>query len=275
MNGYWDETVHEKAQGAAGNITDEYLDALGALWDRLTSTSSTHYANPGAAFYDYSLMNDEHSDGSPAPGDAEVARLCHHVGVMAGMDYGLFGSSASPWDPFGPDGLDAIEDHFRYHSDADHELDWGGPNIDVMSAEIRWLRPLYRRGERPDGGGHGWVIYGYDKATDPDRLFLMQIGHGNPGEWYSCDSVPWNQDQQYINYIAPEVGYVFAGEGSGIGDGSPDAPWPEIEAALLTAPDHSTIILEAGCVATFSAATLTIDRPLTLKGYEVTITQEP
>ncbi|MFH1682057.1 MAG: C10 family peptidase, partial [Candidatus Eisenbacteria bacterium] len=98
MNGFWDETVYEYAQVTDSMaITQDYLDALESLWNRLTETFSTSYANPGGSSYNWSLMKDNHNDGMTEPGDAEVAKLCHHAGVMAGMNYGLLGSGALMW----------------------------------------------------------------------------------------------------------------------------------------------------------------------------------
>ena len=41
--------------------------------------------------------------------------------------------------------------------------------------------------------------------------------------------------------------------------------------ALAEALDYTTLIFQAGSINTFSAGTLIIDRPLILKGYNVTI----
>ena len=58
------------------------------------------------------------------------------------------------------------------------------------------------------------------------------------------------------------------------GDGSPDDPYQDIEEALQHAPNGATLIFKAGTGNTFSSASLVLDRPLTLKGYNVTIQKQ-
>ena len=48
----------------------------------------------------------------------------------------------------------------------------------------------------------------------------------------------------------------------------------DIEEALAQVADHSTLIFRSGSVNTFAAATLVIDRPLTLKGRDVQILRQ-
>ena len=114
-----------------------------------------------------------------------------------------------------------------------------------------------------------WVVSGYDKATDPDRLFLMNMGwRSGEVEWYTWDHY-FPVGQEHVTRIAP-VNRKFVGDPS-LGDGSPDNPYMNIEEALFEAPNGSTLIFKAGSVNTFAAGTLVINRPLILKGYNAVI----
>lgn len=267
MNGYWDGSRY----GGAQNINDDpdYLNALQTLWDNLTLASTNCVANFGATTYNWSIIEDTHTDPSDT-GDAEVAKLCYHAGIAVGMGYGVWGSGASTSNV-----EDALEDHFRY----DYDATYGARNINTMTEEIQWLRSLELRGTRHDtlgGGGHAWVVFGYNKATDPEQ-FKMNLGWGGGCDgWYSCDNIPcapFVLGQAHVTRIAPKdvVGFVGA---ANLGDGSPGDPYQDVEEAIDEAPDNATLIFKAGSDNTFSIDTLTIDRPFTLKGKDVTIRKE-
>jgi len=260
MTGYWDESLYESAQDISGD--SEYLDALEELWDRLKESSKNYYANFGATIYDWSIMHDTHPAFS---GDGEVAKLCHQVGISIDMNYGIRGSGADDAD------IDnALEDYFHYDSDAYNSR----KDIEEIREEIRWLRPVAFGGfrktiseSRPLGKvGHEWVILGYKLVTNQ---FYMNMGHGGPPGWYSCDSV-YAIDQTQVTHIAPNHLVKFVGANDA-GDGSPDEPYRNIEEAIVKALDGATLIFRAGSDNTFFTNSLIINRPFTLKGYDVTI----
>lgn len=277
MNGCWDATVLEEARKISTDAN--YQAALNTLYNRLPNVSSNNYsANFGATTYNWNLMQDWHDYGD-SYSDDEVAKLCFHAGVAVGMNYGLLGSGAEGWKiPL------ALRDRFSYDTD----VIFREREIDKMTEDIQFLRPVILGGDDPLNGGHAWVIYGYDKSTDPDRLFRMNLGWGesnnfHPYGWYSCDHIDctgkngqpdgrpdFYNDQVHVTRIAPE-NVKFVG-GYGV-DGSPDSPYSNIDKAISHAPDHSTLIFKAGGVYKFSANTLVINRPLTLKGYNVTISK--
>lgn len=268
MNGYWDGSLYNAAYRICDN--QAYHDALAALWSRLTCDSTICYANFGLTTYNWIVIHDVHDD-PPDDGDAEVAKLCYHAGVAVNMDYGVRGSGA-----YTSDVADALNEHFRYDPDAVYE----DRDIETMTEEIQWLRPVIFRGRRPDslgGGGHAWIIYGYNKATDPDRQFKMNFGWGGACDgWYSCDSIPcapFTLNQEHVTYIAPENVVKFVGADDG-GDGSPDNPYRDIEEAIEEAPDGAILIFRAGSINTFSGNVLVIDRPFTLKGKDVIIRKQ-
>ncbi len=263
MNGYWDYSLYYAAREI--NDDPDYLSALENLWNRMTPASTNCWVNFGAANYNWSIIADIHTD-PPDPGDAEVAELCYHAGVSVAMGYGIWGSGSST-----PLVANALEDHFHYDPDAVGE----DRNISTMTEEILWLRPLEISGCIADNiGCHAWVVYGYNKATDPDRQFLMNMGWG-PGSshvWYSCDNI-FPFDQYHVTRIAPEDVVKFVGNNSS-GNGSPGNPYKGIEEAVVLAPDDATLIFKAGSINTFSAGTLVINRPLTLKGVDVVIQKQ-
>jgi hypothetical protein len=265
MTGNWDSSVYNSAY----NISKDgsYRSALAALWGRLTLSSTNHSANFGATTYNWSILQDVHTD-PPDTGDAEVAELCHHAGIAVDMDYGVSGSAASTGKVPG-----ALENYFRYDPDGTYAT----VNAATMREEIQWLRPLEIRGCRTEdqgGGCHAWVSYGYNQSTSQ---FLMNMGWG-PGTnhvWYTLDSVnlQFTLYQYHATRLAPLNVVKFVGAGNP-GDGSPDDPYQDIAEAVIEAPNGATLIFKAGSTNTFSTGPLVIDRPLTLKGYNVTITKE-
>lgn len=263
MTGYWDGSVHAAAINISGD--SDYLNALDALWNRLTPVTTTPYANFGTTSYDWSLIGDVHSD-PPDVGDAEVAKLCYHIGIASEMDYGVWASGCALYIV-----QTGIVDHFRY----DPDNAYGVPDINIMTEEIQWLRPLAFSGCSAPNSCHMFAVYGYNKGTDPDRQFLMNMGWG-PGSdslWYSCDSVSFNLYQKHLTRIAPLNVVKFVGDDNP-GDGSPNDPYEDIEEAINEAPDNATLIFKAGSDNTFSAGMLVIDHPFTLKGYDATIRKE-
>jgi hypothetical protein len=221
--------------------------------------------NFGNTTYNWRIIQDSHPTTTPG-GDAEVAKLCHHVGVAVGMDYGTRGSVASSEDID-----DAFEDHFRYDTDVTVR----SRNINAMIEEIQWLRPIAMGGFKKDskdskGGkvGHEWVVFGYKKATNPQ--FKVNLGWGGSPDWYTCDRMGFPISQDIVIRIAPRSVVRFVGANDP-GDGSPNDPYEHIEEAIDEAPDGATLIFKAGSKNTFAASTLTINRPFTLKGYNITI----
>lgn len=270
MNGDWDGSVYASAQGITDTVA--YRNALETLWNRLNSVTTTHPADFSAATYDWSIIEDKHP---AATGDAEVAKLCHHAGVAVGMDYGIWGSGASTSDVD-----DELEAHFRYDPDAE-DSKGSGIDIDRMTEEIQWLRPLQFAGYKSGGGGHSWVVYGYDKTNDPNRQFKMNLGWGGYCDgWYTTDVMttcaPYTLTQYHVTRIAPLDVVKFVGAADS-GDGSPDDPYKNIREAIalppVGAPDGATLIFKAGSVNTFTG-TLVITRPCTLRGYNVVIRRE-
>jgi len=64
-------------------------------------------------------------------------------------------------------------------------------------------------------------------------------------------------------------------QGTSGGDGSPDNPYLGLVNAVQSAADYTTLIMQAGSTHTVTGAPVTFDRPMTLKGYDVTIGAVP
>lgn len=231
----------------------------------VTLTDAYDWANMANAYITDFLGGWKDEDGNTltqANVDA-VAELCYEVGVSVEMDYGVCSSGAyTEKVPI------ALEKYFRYDQDGTYEQ----RDIDTMTNEIQWLRPIEFSGckeKDPFKKCHAFIIYGYDKANDQ---FLMNMGWG-PGSnavWYTCDSVDYKFRQEHVIQIAPLNVVKFVGEDNP-GDGGPGDPYEDIEEAIVEAPDGATLIFKAGSVNTFSSSPLVIDRPFTLKGYNVVI----
>jgi hypothetical protein len=258
MNGYWDFELYRTAQKIKKDDIN-FQTALQKLWDRLTKIDVTYSANFGTSNYNWSIMKDICTD-PPDAGDAEVSKLCYHVGISVQTSYNITGA-ASGIELSG----NALRNNFRYCRDAIYNF-----SIDQnkMVEEIQWLRPIAW-----EASGHAWVIYGYNKTTIPKWQFRMNMGWGGSWDnWYSCDDVPYglNYTQRNLTAIAPLDVVKFVGDNNP-GDGTPNDPYMNIEEAITKAANGATLIFKAGSVNTFSASNLIINRPFTLKGRNVTI----
>jgi hypothetical protein len=264
MTGVWDDSVYEEAKTI--NTNSDFRDVLKALYDGLPKTQDNFCSDLGNATYHWDQMKDicTYDDTS----GYEAAQLSYHAGLAVRMAYGLDASTSST-----PDVPGALTTHFRY----DPTSAYGEVDANQIVNEIQWLRPVIMRGDGP-AGGHCWVIYGYNQQTSPWQ-FEMNMGWGPGGQdwpgWYSFDTVPQGITNKLaiVTKVAPLDVVKFVGA-SGSGNGSPGSPYQNVEEALANAPNNtSTLIFQAQSVNTFSAATLYINRPLTLKGIQVTITK--
>lgn len=261
LTGYWDDSIYNSARSISTNA--DYLTALETLYNRLTSASKTDTASFGTTTYNWSILQDIHED-PPDPGDVEVAELCYQTAIAVESYFGVDGTGSDWWRIDGPSGGLAV--HLGYDGDSTYT---NPRDVDMMIEEIQWLRPFGMAGGPP---GHAWVIFGYKKSTSQ---FKMNMGWGDPSDWYTLDNVPRDitQNHNHLTHIAPLGVVRFIGGGVS-GDGSPQDPYAGIEEAVQNAPNNTTLIFKAGSDNTFAAAALTISKPLTLKGKDVTIRKQ-
>lgn len=130
MNGYWDNSIYHSAQGITATVA--YQNALAALWNRMTQSTKTPDANFGATTYNWSVIQDIHTD-PPDAGDVEVAQLNAHMAIAVDTTFGLGGSGSF----FGND-VAGLEDHFRYDPDATFDA---VADIYSLTEDIQGLRP--------------------------------------------------------------------------------------------------------------------------------------
>jgi hypothetical protein len=263
MNGRWDISVYSAAWQISASTN--YRTALSNLYNRLNSSNTTCPANFGASSYNWSVLGDTVGE-PPDPGASEAAEISYQAGVAVDMSYGTWGSAASTGHVPG-----ALADHFRYDPDGVYNIR-GAKTASTMVDEIQWLRPLEMRGCRPAGGCHAWVCYGYNKIPATWE-FLMNMGWGPATShvWYTLDStqLQFTLNQYHATQLAPLDVIQFVGAADA-GDGSPDDPYRDLAEAAIEAPNNTTLIFKAGTDNTFSGP-LTVNRPLTLIGHEVSI----
>ncbi len=271
MTGYWDDSLFERAWELSSD--PQYHQVLEDLYDNsLVRTNTRCTASFFAETYDWEALKDVHSDPADTNGNREVAALCYHAAVAADCRFGL-DTSVARTNLIAA----ALEEHFRYDDDLTYEK-WHPLTTNVLTSEIQWLRPVLFEGSDAISvwgfAKHGFVvIYGYDKTADPDWQFLVNTGKGEAPGWYSLDSMPCGGDsdsQSYIKFVAPKDDVKFVGN-TVSRDGTPDGPYRDIQDAKDRHAEGATLIFKANSVNTFSDDMLVLDRPCTLKGWNVTI----
>jgi hypothetical protein len=266
MNGYWDGSIYGAAQNISANAA--YQSALATLWSSMTQGTKSACAGFGAAAYDWSIVRDSNTEPPDAAG-SEAAKISAHTAIGVNSDLGVWSTNSY----FGND-VAGLTSYFRYDADALYTADPsnGGPGADIttLTTEITWGRPAGLGGSNPSRGGHAWVVDGYDKSGDPNRLFHMNLGwSGSENGWYTLDTAPFPDNHDMMSRIAPTV-VRFAAAAGAAGDGSPATPYQNITQAVTAAPAGDTLMLRAGAEYNFSAP-LVIDRALTIKGFGATI----
>ncbi|NTV03424.1 hypothetical protein HGA89_00715 [bacterium] len=256
MTGYWDDSLHNAAKQLSNTIS--FQIALDNLWDDMLESTSTYTIYNDNVTVDWSLLGDDHND-PPDGGDFEAADLSYEFAVACDTDFGLWASGSDHEKASA-----ALSDHFRYDPDCHNTTASDYTIID----EIAWLRPVQLAGSEP-GSGHSWVVLGYNAAVSPAE-FLMNFGWGGTNAWHSRDEV-YPDNQSCIVDLAPASVVRFVSSGLVGGDGTPSQPYANIAVAAANAPSGATLIFRAGGDCTFPDAMVTINRPMTLKGVDVTI----
>ncbi len=154
-----------------------------------------YYNWPPYNDYDWPNMLDSVETTSQQVNIDAVAKLCHDVGVEAGMDYGCDESGAYFASVPGPDLLDAFEDHFRFSNDADNlyrskytASKWWDKIKTLLNGNcpIPYAIP-----------NHAIVVDGWQEiGTTPIRNYHINYGWGLTGTcqdgcntWYTLDAI--------------------------------------------------------------------------------------
>lgn len=162
-------------------------------------THDGNYANFGATTYNWLLMGNTSADNNNA-------LLIYHAGISCKTNYGEGGSTSLPGKA-----RDAFVNHWGMKPSADvrwriwHLQTWEGD----LKNQLDQGRPLLYSGGQLTGGGHSWVIDGYNS----DNQFSCNWGfYGDYNGFYSLgnfdppgDNGPYNQYESAIFWIEPNL----------------------------------------------------------------------
>ena len=182
-------------------------------------------ANFGETHYDWANMLDDYSKGYTDEQANAVATLMLHCGVAVEMGYTASGSGA-----YGQEACLGIKKFFGYNKNARlYTRDYYTAELwmEMIFKELNLKRPIYYNGVSEGGGGHAFIIDGYDK----DGFVHVNWGWGGnsngffdiallnpPGSSYSkaqgmilgmCKpdvDIPYESQ-----VVATELGFIFSG----------------------------------------------------------------
>lgn len=182
-------------------------------------------ANFGETHYDWTNMLDDYSKGYTDEQANAVATLMLHCGVAVEMGYTASGSGA-----YGQEACLGIKKFFGYNKNARlYTRDYYTAELwmEMIFKELNLKRPIYYHGVSEGGGGHAFIIDGYDK----DGFVHVNWGWGGksngffdiallnpPGSSYSKEQgmilgmckpdvdIPYESQ-----VVATELGFVFSG----------------------------------------------------------------
>jgi len=182
-------------------------------------------ANFGETHYDWTNMLDDYSKGYTDEQANAVATLMLHCGVAVEMGYTASGSGA-----YGQEACLGIKKFFGYNKNARlYTRDYYTAELwmEMIFKELNLKRPIYYDGQSEGGGGHAFIIDGYDK----DGFVHVNWGWGGnsngffdiallnpPGSSYSkaqgmilgmCKpdvDIPYESQ-----VVATELGFIFSG----------------------------------------------------------------
>ena len=134
--------------------------------------------------------------------DTAVARLMAHLGISNGAGYGHSTGAALR--------MDEMAKYFGYAKDyiEDSYSNWKTKGDDAYRAmladELSQGRPIWAAGSGENGGGHSYVIDGYDM----NALFHFNLGwNGGSNGWYEVapvPKVPYGLGMWFKRHIHPE-----------------------------------------------------------------------
>lgn len=182
-------------------------------------------ANFGETHYDWTNMLDDYSKGYTDEQANAVATLMLHCGVAVEMGYTASGSGA-----YGQEACLGIKKFFGYNKNARlYTRDYYTAELwmEMIFKELNLKRPIYYHGVSEGGGGHAFIIDGYDK----DGFVHVNWGWGGksngffdiallnpPGSSYSKEQgmilgmckpdvdIPYESQ-----VVASELGFIFSG----------------------------------------------------------------
>ena len=152
-------------------------------------------ADFGSTYYNWDMMPDTLKTTCSSLEKDAVATLMYHAGVSVNMMYGPPSAGGSAAYSYSAGSFDfacaenAYKTYFRYnpllvsrYKDAYSEAEWEA----LMHAELDAGRPVHYGAVQPRGGGHAFVIDGYDNMG----MYHVNWGWGgNCDGWYTIDSL--------------------------------------------------------------------------------------
>ena len=161
---------YEWPQQGIGSHTYTCIDPYG--WELTLS------ADFGSTTYDWDNMADIYDGSNSQAETSAVATLTYHCGVAVEMNYGPYGSGASSYAV-----PEALVNYFGYARDIEYRnrklysySEW----LSMLKAEIDALRPVYYSAHSETGGGHAFLIDGYNT----DGYFHVNWGWGGLSDGY-------------------------------------------------------------------------------------------
>ena len=182
-------------------------------------------ANFGETHYDWTNMLDDYSKGYTDEQANAVATLMLHCGVAVEMGYTASGSGA-----YGQEACLGIKKFFGYNKNARlYTRDYYTAELwmEMIFKELNLKRPIYYDGVSEGGGGHAFIIDGYDKegfvhvnwgwGGNSNGFFDIALLNP-PGSSYSKEQgmilgmckpdvdIPYESQ-----VVATELGFIFSG----------------------------------------------------------------
>ena len=213
----WNQSPYYNDQCPGGSVTGCVATAMAQImryWNYPSQgTGSNSYNHPtygtlsanfGATTYSWTAMPTQISSAN-----AEVAKLNYHVGVSVKMNYSPSGSSSKMIDGSDP-AKNALVQYFKYDPNTIQGLyrNYFSDSIWIhkLKTDLDNQRPIQYAGYPTSGGGHCWVLDGYDASLN----FHMNWGWGGSNNGYfsvnsSNGSNGFNIDQQALLGIQPRV----------------------------------------------------------------------
>jgi len=165
-------------------------------------SKSIEVAKVPASTFDWSKMDETYNSSSDADHKAQVARLMKACASSVRMDYKEGGSGASTLAV-----PNALKTYFGFDEtvrDVDRSYYSYSNWIDLIYAELNAARPVLYGGQS-SGGGHAFVIDGYDG----DELFHVNWGWGGFQDNYFVLSVLNPEDKSGIGAGTSNDGYSY------------------------------------------------------------------
>ena len=201
------------------------------------------YANFGETHYDWDNMLDDYSSTTYTDEQANaVATLMLHCGVSVDMGYTASGSGA-----YGQEACLALKTYFRYNKNTRlYTRDYYTAEswMKMIYQELNQYGPIYYAGVSDGGGGHAFVLDGYDETG------LVHINWGWGGK----------SDGYFDIALLNPPSYQFSLQQEMILDMNPDADVPyqsQVVARDLSFVKSKTSITITGKVYNAAAETFT------------------